>query len=299
MSFASLKQSSALETLVKKLEKQGGGYNNKDDRFWEPYQDKNTGLGSAIIRFLPTAPNADAPWVQTFKHSFKNEETGKWFIHECPSTIGQECFCCNIARPLWKGSDADKAVARERGRKGTYISNILVLKDPANPENEGKLFLFRYGKQVFDKILQKIKPEFEDDKPVNVFDFWGGSNFSLRITKNVAGYRSYEKSVFSEPTPLFGGDDTQLEALWNKQYDLNEFLNPELYKADKMQERYEAVVNGTAPVATSAANRVLEQMNEAATAKPSFSAPTKSPDDIPAAKPDASDDDWDKLLSSL
>jgi len=304
-SFAALKKASALDTLVKKLEQSQNSYGTKDERFWEPTQDKNTGLGSAIIRFLPTAPADDAPWAKVHSHGFKNEDTGKWFIMECPTTIGGECYCCNQNQPLWKGSEADKKVAASRKRKTHFISNILVIKDPANPENNGKQFLFRYGKQIFDKIIQKIKPEFEDDSPVNVFDFWAGCELKLRINRNEGGFKTFEKSTFDEPTALFGGDDTQLEAIWNKQYSLKEFMDPSKFPTEQaMKEKFDQVVNGTAPVASSAANRVLEQMGGAAS-KPSFAKKDESEDDVPATTstkasvPDGSDDAWDALLADL
>jgi hypothetical protein len=304
-SFAALKQNSALETLVKKLEQQSNSYGQKDERFWQATQDQKTMLGSAVIRFLPTSPDSDAPWVKLYQHGFKNEETGKWFIAECPTTIGGECYCCQQNQILWKGSEADKKVAASRKRKTAYIANILVIKDPAHPENNGKQFLMRFGQQIFDKIIQKIKPEFEDDKPVNVFDFWGGADFNIRITRNEGGFKSFEKSFFSDSAPLFGGDDTQLEAVWKKEYDLHEFNAADKYEsAEKLKERFEQVVNGTAPAATSAANRVLEQMAQAAE-KPSFKAPTPADDAPPfvptsstAATP-SSDDEWSQLLNDL
>lgn len=303
MSFASLKQSSALETLVKKLESQSS-YGNRDERFWEPTQDKKSGLGSAIIRFLPTSPDSDAPWVQTFRHGFQNEATGKWFVADCPTSFGGECPVCDHVKPLWKGSEADKAIARARGRKGSYISNIMVIKDPANPENNGKLFLFKYGKQIFDKIIQKIKPDFEDDRPVNVFDFWKGADFNLRITLNEGGFRSYEKSFFSDVSAFLGGDDGQLEALWNTQHSLKEFIDPTKFDTvEKLKERFDSVVSGVAPSATSAANRVLDQMN--ASAQPSFgkqeSRPTQHTElpEVSTSTATSSTEDWESLLEDL
>lgn len=304
MNFADLKRKSgesSLENLVKKLETKT--YGDADNRFWSPTQDQKTGLGSAVIRFLPTAPENDSPWVKCFKHSFKNEVTGKWFIEECPTTIGNQCPVCTGNQPLWNGSEADKKIAGQRKRKTSYVANVLVIKDPANPENEGQIKLFSFGKQIFDKIIAMIKPEFEDQSPVNVFDFWQGADFRLRINKNEGGYRSYDKSTFDSPSALYGGDDDKLEDLWLKQYDLREFLDPKRFKTEEeIQKKFNDVVNGGAAGASSAANRVLEDLESRVSEAPKFkSEEQKSPAksvEIPAAS-SGDDSDWESLLADI
>lgn len=297
MSFAELKKKSSLESIVKKIEAKTGGYGEKDDRYWQPEQDKKTGLGSAVIRFLPTAEGADAPWVKTHKHSFKNEETGKWFVEECPSTIGEPCYVCTQLKPLWSGSEADKKVARDRKRNTSYIANVLVIKDPANPENEGAIKLFKFGKQIYDKIIAVVKPEFEDISPMNPTCFWEGADFRIRITKNEGGYRSYEKSSFDTPSPLFGGDDDKLEELWKKQYNLNEFLDPKNFKsAEDIKTKYDNFVNGTQQGASSAANRVLEELESKVAEAPKFKSEAPKVD---SKSDDLDDDSWEDLLNDI
>ena len=304
MNFADLKKksNSALENLVKNLETKT--YADSDNRYWTPTQDKKTGLGSAVIRFLPTAPENDAPWIKLLQHSFKNEITGRWFIAECPSMIGEKCPVCEQVSPLWSGSEADKDIARQRKKKTSYVANILVIKDPANPENEGKQFLFKFGKQIFDKIIAMIKPEFEDQDPINVFDFWQGADFRLRISQNSGGYRTYEKSEFDRISPLFGGDDEKLEELWNKQYDLREFMDPSKFKSsEELIKKYNEVVNGAQQGASSAANRVLEDLESGVSAPPAFKSSESKPAASSVSVPDVggSDDDqsWEDLLNDL
>ena len=182
--FASFKKSSknASQTLATQLEKvaKGGGENSyKDDRFWQPEVDK-TGNGYAVIRFLAAPPSEDLPWVRVFSHGFQSK--GGWYIENCPTTIGQKCPVCEANNELWNsGDDADKDIARQRKRKLSYISNIMVIEDPVNPTNNGKVFLFRYGKKIFDKINDKMNPQYKDEDPVNPFDFWQGANFKLKI----------------------------------------------------------------------------------------------------------------------
>lgn len=302
-SFAELRKKSNLESLVKNIEsKKSGGY-EKDDRFWNPTQDAKTGLGSAVIRFLPTPPENDAPWAKVSKHAFKNEETGKWFVEECRSTIGESCAVCSALKPLWNGSEADKKIARERKKKTSYIANVLVIKDPANPENDGELKLFKFGKQIYDKIIAQIKPEFEEDTPMNPFDFWEGADFRIRISKNEGGYRTYDKSTFDTPSALFNGDDEKLEELWNKEVDLRTFMNPENIKSDdELKAKYDAFVNGVAQGSTSAANRVLEELGVDKT--PEFkSEKPKSSGKVAESKVEETssdeDDDWAALLDDL
>jgi hypothetical protein len=197
-SFANLKRNrSSLEKLTKALESntQSTESNSKDDnRFWQPSVDK-AGNGMAVIRFLP-APAADGddalPWVRVFSHGFQGP--GGWFIDNCLTTVNEKCPVCEHNSTLWNsGIEANKDIARKQKRKLSFYSNIYVVKDPVNPSNEGKVFLFKYGKKIFDKINDIMNPAFEDEKPINPFDLWSGANFKLKI-RNVEGYRNYDKS---------------------------------------------------------------------------------------------------------
>jgi len=219
-SFANLKRNSGnldkLAKAVEALSSEGG--QSKDDNFWKPETDK-AGNGYAVIRFLPS-PAVDGedalPWVKIFDHGFKGP--GGWYIENSLTTLNQKDPVSEYNSLLWNsGIEANKGIAREQKRRLKYISNILVIEDSKNPENEGKVFLFRYGKKIFDKITEAMNPQFEDEKAINPFDFWAGANFKLKIRK-VEGYQNYDKSEFDSPSASFNGDDGKLEQLWKKEY---------------------------------------------------------------------------------
>ena len=231
MSFADLKKQSKLgsltEKLVKEVEKMNSSSGSADDRIWKLDCDKS-GNGYAVVRFLPAPQGEDLPFVKVYSHAFQGP--GGWLIDNCLTSLNQKCPICEHNSGLWNsGIDANKEVARKQKRKLTYVSNIYVVKDPANPENEGKVFLFKYGKKIFDKISEAMQPEFEDETPIDPFDFWTGANFKLKA-KNVAGYRNYDSSEFAAAGALLD-DDEALEAIWKKQYSLAEFLSPSEYKS--------------------------------------------------------------------
>ena len=237
-SFANLKRNkSSFEKLTKAIEavNQPADAGSKEDtRFWQPQVDKS-GNGMAIVRFLP-APAVDGdealPWVRLFSHGFQGP--GGWLIDNCLTTLNQKCPVCEHNNVLWNsGVEANKEVVRKQKRKLNYIANVLIVSDPKNPENEGQVKLFKFGKKIFDKISEAMNPEFEDETPVNPFDFWEGANFKLKI-RNVEGYRNYDKSEFDSPEPLFGGNDEKLEAIWKKEYSLQEFLDPKHFKAHEV-----------------------------------------------------------------
>ena len=243
MSFENLKKQSKLgsltEKLVKEVEKMSTGSGGADERFWKPEMDK-TGVGSAIIRFLPAPEGEELPWVKMYSHAFQGN--GGWYIENSLTTVGQKDPVSEYNRELWNsGSDKDKETVRKQKRKLSYYSNIYVVKDPAHPENEGKVFLFKFGKKIFDKILNAMQPEFEDEEPINPFDFWGGANFRLKIRK-VEGYWNYDKSEFDSPTPLFEDDDA-LEALWKKEYSLSAIVAPDQFKSyEDLEKRLKYVL---------------------------------------------------------
>lgn len=249
MSFENLKKQSKLGSLtaklVKEVEKINSSNSSSDERFWKLECDKAQN-GYAIIRFLPAVEGEDLPFVKLYSHAFQGP--GGWLIDQCLTTINQKCPVCEHNSTLWNnGTDAGKEVARKQKRKLTYISNIYVVKDPSNPENEGKVFLFKYGKKIFDKLTAAMQPEFEDEEAIDPFDFWQGANFKLKA-KNVAGYRNYDSSEFAAPSPLLDDDDV-LEAIWKKQYSLNEFVAPNQFKTyDELKARLSSVLGTKAPV---------------------------------------------------
>ena len=238
MSFANLKKQSKLgsltQKLVKEVEKMNNNGNNSDDRLWKLEVDK-TGNGYAVIRFLPAPDSEDLPFVKLYSHAFQGP--GGWYIENSLTTVGQKDPVSEYNTTLWNnGTDAGKDAARKQKRKLTYISNIYVVKDPANPENEGKVFLYKYGKKIFDKLTAAMQPEFEDEEAIDPFDFWQGANFKLKA-KNVAGFRNYDSSEFAAVSPLLDHDDA-LEALWKKENSLQEFVAADQFKSyDELKTR--------------------------------------------------------------
>ena len=231
MSFANLKRNrSSIDNLVKAAEAVGGNtqkQNFGDDRMWKPTVDKSNN-GYAVIRFLPANEGSELPWNRYWDHGFKGP-TGRWYIEKSLTSIGQNDPVGELNSRLWNtGLESDKAKARTQKRRLHYVSNILVVNDPGNPANDGKVFIYQYGKKIFDKIMDAMQPEFEDEAPLNPFDFWEGANFKLKI-RDVEGYRNYDKSEFDRQTPL-SEDDTYLEEVYNKMHKLEEFTDPKSYK---------------------------------------------------------------------
>jgi hypothetical protein len=255
MSFSDLKKQSSLgsltQKLVKEMEKMNTTSSGGDDRLWKPEMDK-TGNGYAVIRFLPAPESEDLPWVKLYTHGFQGP--GGWYIENSLTTIGAKDPVSEYNRELWNsGNDKDKEVVRKQKRKLSYYSNIYVVKDPANPNNEGKVFLFKYGAKIFDKVMAAMQPEFEDETPINPFDFWQGANFKLKIRK-VDGYWNYDKSEFDRPEPLLSDDDA-MEALWKKEYSLSELISPSEFKSYEELEKRLKYVLGQKP----AQNRQIDE----------------------------------------
>ena len=231
MSFADLKKQSKLGSLtaklVKEVEKMNNTSGNNDDRLWKLDVDKS-GNGYAVIRFLPAPDGEDLPFVKLYSHAFQGP--GGWYIENSLTTLSQKDPVSEYNTTLWNnGTDAGKETARKQKRKLTYVSNIDVVKDPANPENEGRVFLYKYGKKIFDKLTAAMQPEFEDEEAIDPFDIWQGANLKLKA-KNVAGYRNYDSSEFAAQSPLLDDDDA-MESLWKKQDSLQEFVAPDQFKS--------------------------------------------------------------------
>jgi len=261
MSFKDFKNRSknSINDLVKKLE-DGTKKDYKDDRFWRPEQDKQ-GNGFAVIRFLPEINGEDCPWVKVYSHAFQG--MGGWYIENSLTTLNQKDPVSELNSELWNtGSEEDKNIARSRKRKTTYISNILVVKDEANPQNEGKVFLYKYGTKIFDKIQEKMKPEFKDEEAINPFDFWNGCNFKLKIRK-IGGYTNYDKSEFDSTSALFGGDENKMEKIWKQQHALQPFVAPESFKSyDELKKRLYDVLGGDIRGTTPSSSKTAEDLDE-------------------------------------
>ena len=258
MSFSNLKKQSSLGSLTSKLVKEVEKMNNSggggDDRLWKPEMDK-TGNGYAVIRFLPAPDGEELPWAKMYSHAFQGP--GGWYIENSLTTIGQKDPLGEYNRELWNsGIDADKETVRKQKRKLSYYANIYVVRDPAHPENEGRVFLYKFGKKIFDKILAAMQPEFEDEEPINPFDFWSGANFKLKL-KKVAGYWNYDSSEFDRVKPLLDDDDA-LESLWKKQYSLSALVAEDQFKSyDDLNKRLKYVLGQK-----SAAPTVREQEDD-------------------------------------
>ena len=261
MSFATLKKNSknSLQKLQSEVEKINNPQNNnqknfgEDDRFWKAELDKS-GNGYAVIRFLPAPDKEDMAFVRVFNHGFQGP--GGWYIENSLTTLGQKDPLGEYNSVLWNsGVEANKEIARKQKRRLTYFSNIYVVEDKANPQNEGKVFLFRYGKKIFDKISSMANPEFEDESPVDIFNLWEGANFKLKIRK-VDGYSNYDKSEFVTPAPLLD-DDSELERVYGECHSLDDFLNPKNFKSyDELKTRLDLVLGNTPSPAMSAPSSV-------------------------------------------
>ena len=246
-SFASLKKSRSndlqkLQSEVEKINNPQNNFSREDDRFWKAELDKS-GNGYAVIRFLPPPNGEEMAWAKIFNHGFQGP--GGWYIENSLTTLGQKDPLAEYNSSLWNsGVEANKEIARKQKRRLTYFSNIYVVEDKANPQNEGKVFMFRYGKKIFDKISSMANPEFEDESPVDVFNLWEGANFKLKIRK-VDGYSNYDKSEFVTAAPLFD-DDSKLENVYTLTHSLQEFLDPKNFKSyDELKTRLDVVLGNT------------------------------------------------------
>ena len=264
MSLESLKRSNSLDKLLGEVQKENAPQEKKsykDERLWKPEVDKS-GNGYAVIRFLPAVEGEDMPWAKVWNHAFQGP-TGQWYIENSLTTLGQKDPVSEMNSAYWNtGIESDKEIARKQKRKLQYFSNIYVVSDSKHPENEGKVFLFRYGKKIFDKIMAAMQPEFEDEKAINPFDFWEGANFKLKIRK-VAGYWNYDSSDFDSPKALFDNDE-KIEEVWKTQYALNEFTAATNFKSyEELKTRLDAVLSGSVTV-----GNVAEDMEDAPIAAP-------------------------------
>jgi hypothetical protein len=294
-SFASLKKSrnSSLNKLLEESQKVAGGEQGSSDadKFWKPTVDK-AGNGYAVIRFLPEPQGEDLPWVRMFNHGF--QDVGGWYIENSLTTIGENDPVSEYNSMLWnRGDDAGKEQARKQKRRLSYISNIYVVKDPGNPANEGKVFMYRYGKKIWDKINEAMNPQFEDEDAVNPFDFWEGADFKLKI-RQVDGYRNYDKSEFDSPSALLDGDDDALEPVYEGLYSLKELVDRKNFKSyDELKAKLDKVLGltGGAPKASSTASQFVDEPEEVPMASVGKTAPAPKVSESVSTTSDDEDDD--------
>jgi len=284
---------SDINKLVAAAEKVGGNAGQaavsyEDNRFWKPEVDK-AGNGYAVLRFLPTPAGEDLPWTRYWDHGFQGP--GGWYIEKSLTSIGQNDPVGEVNTKLWNsGLDSDKEIARKQKRRLHYVANVLVVSDPAHPENEGKVFLYQFGKKIFDKMMDVMQPQFQDEEPVNPFDLWEGANFKLKI-RNVEGYRNYDKSEFDKKSSV-SADEAELEEVYGKVYSLKDFTDPSKYKTyDELKAKLERVLGGTAPRTTAESVTLDESMSAPSVGKSKF-APA-------VATADGDDDDTMSYFSKL
>ena len=264
MSLDTLKRSNSLDKLLNAVRVENAPQEKKsyvDNRLWKPELDQS-GNGYAVIRFLPSPEGEDLPWAKVWNHAFQGP-TGQWYIENSLTTIGQKDPVSEYNSKLWNsGVESDKEIARKQKRKLQYFSNILVVSDQKHPENEGRVFLFRYGKKIFDKMMEAMQPAFEDESPINPFDFWEGADFKLKIRK-VDGFWNYDKSEFAAASPI-ADDESKIETIWKSQYSLAEKLDASNFKSyDELSTRFHAVISGTTTV-----GNVSEEMSDEPIATP-------------------------------
>ena len=287
MSLAQMKKQNSLDKLLGAAQSETQPQEKKsyvDERIWKPELDK-TGNGYAVIRFLPAVSGEDMPWAKLWNHAFQGP-TGQWYIENSLTTLGQNDPVSEMNSAYWNsGVESDKEIARRQKRKLQYYSNIYVVSDSKHPEHEGKVFLYRFGKKIFDKIMEAMQPVFDDEEPINPFDFWQGANFKLKIRK-VDGYWNYDKSEFEGSSPLFDNDD-EIEEVWKNQYALKEFTDTTNFKSyDELKTRLNIVLAGTTTVGN--ATTLLEDESVADVVVDTKVAPTP--------KVSVNDDDQEETL---
>jgi len=292
MSFKDLKKQSSLgsltQKLVKEVEKMNTASGGADERLWKPEVDK-TGNGYAVLRFLPAPEGEEIPWVKLYSHAFQGP--GGWYIENSLTTVGKKDPVSDHNRELWNsGNESDKDVVRRQKRKLSYYANVYVVKDPTNPQNEGGVFLYKFGKKIFDKVMEAMQPEFEDESPINPFDFWQGANFKLKIKKK-DGYWNYDSSEFDKVSPLLEDDDA-LEALWKKQYSLAAVTASDQFKSyEDLEKRLKYVLGQK-----SSTRRVFdESLEDESEGRGTFTPDFKSKAPVAAPVASASQDEDDAL----
>lgn len=299
MSFQDLKtRKSSIDKLLQAAQADNTTPAQQNDQeFWKADVDK-AGNGFAVVRFLPAPEGEDLPWAKYWSHGFKGS-TGSWFIEDCLTSINADCPVCQANSELWNsGFDEDKEVARSRKRRLHYISNILVLNDQANPENNGKIFQFKYGKKIFDMLMDAMNPQFSDENPVNPFDFWEGADFKIKI-RNVEGYRNYDKSEFAPPSELANGDENILEGMYRQLKPLKRFTDPANYKSyEELSTKFARVTGKTVSAPTATAEQMSsEDYSASFKSAPGEIVSEVVQDDIPFDTPAPATESADDALS--
>jgi hypothetical protein len=297
-SFANLKRgSSNLEILAQKIQEQTSQQaDNDESNYWRPEVDK-VGNGYAVIRFLPS-PAVDGddglPWAKIYTHGFQGP--GGWYIENSLTSFNEKDPVSEYNSELWNsGIEANKEVARKQKRRLTYVSNVYIVEDPKHPENNGKVFLYRYGKKIFDKLNDLMNPQFEDETPVNPFDFWEGANFRLKI-REVEGYPNYDKSEFDSPSALFDGTEEKLEEIYKQLHSLKALHDTKNFKSyEELEARLHKAlgITGSPRHQNSTANDMIDDELDMRKLAKATNAPSQK--SAPQATAPVADDDSDDL----
>jgi hypothetical protein len=287
---------SKIASEFEKIANPGEKKSYDDDRIWKLTPDK-AGNASAVIRFLPRTEGDELPFVKIFSHSFQGP-TGKWYIENSLTTLGENDPVGELNSKLWNsGSEANKEIARKQKRKLSFIANVYIVNDPAKPENNGQVKLFKFGKKIFDKIMDKARPTFAEDQPVNVFDLWEGADFKLRMRK-VDGYPNYDQSIFADPAALLSGDEEQLLEVVGKQHRLAEFTDRKNFKTyEELQRKLNDVLNDSGSSGRSAASIAEEDDDYVAPVAPKTVASKPAPEPKVAKNTAPSEDDDEDVMS--
>lgn len=292
-SFAELKKSAdEFNSKIAESVKTANSYqDDKDPRVWYPAVDA-AGNGVSVVRFLPPPPGEDEAFVRTWSHFFKGPG-GMWYNELSLTTLGLPDPCSEYNNKLWNTDmEANKKQASAQKRKTNYYTNVHVINDALNPENNGTVKIFKFGPTIYDFIKNKMVPEFSDQTPLPVFDPWAGANFRIRIRKDEHGYRKYDRSEFDLPKPL--GDDAMIEEVWNQQHSLQAFKDPKLFKSyDDLKTRLNRVLGLNTD--STAQESAREQLNETPAPQPHRETPPPAADSIA----DEEDDDNLNYFSKL
>lgn len=265
-----------------------------DDRIWKPKMGKDN-TGYAVVRFLPGKDINKTPWVRVYSHGFQGP-TGKWYIEKSRTTLGEQDPVSEYNSKLWNsGIESNKEVARKQKRRTSYYANVLVVKDPANPMNEGKVMIYQFGQKIFDKIMASMQPEFADEEAVNPFDLIEGANFRIKI-KIVSGYWNYDSSEFERASAL-SEDESKLESVFNAQHDVHEFIEPSSFKSYEELNTKLMGVLGNVEEANTMSSPVSVPTAETTDTQEEFSAVFDKPTSTSSSSTD--DDDLEDYFKSL
>lgn len=267
-------------TIQSAVAASSGGF-TKDDRIWKyTYLDsgkkdlktkKSIMYSSSVIRFLPipfidirkqdegkiSAEAVLSPVVLVCRHDFKSSN-GSRYSELALKTLGQECPVNEHDRPLWeawkdagKPDNNDKKVLVGRIAKDEYYANILVVDDKAAPDNNGKVFLFKFSAAIKKMIDQAFDPSIPTNPTFDPFDPFDGAELHLTFMGEERSFNGWNGLVPADMSkesswvnnPMCGGDEAKIEETMELAYSLQDFIDPALFKSYAvLKERLLAVL---------------------------------------------------------